>query len=127
MEDDEDDRDFFRHAFQSIGDGKIECITLNSGEELFQYLERLHNRRSDDSSLIILDINMPQMNGLSVLKSLKGKPDTRNIPVYLLSTTEDISLKKQCLDLGSEALYQKPVRNEDLKKVIRDIIQKSGH
>ena len=54
-------------------------------------------------SLILLDIMLPEINGLDLLRTLKAKPETRNIPVILLTNLGQDSLIKEAFDIGAEA------------------------
>ena len=60
--------------------------------------------------LVLLDINMPgQMNGLDVLREIKGTPATRKIPVIMLTTTDDPREISRCYDLGCSVYITKPI------------------
>jgi len=54
-------------------------------------------------SLILLDIMLPEVNGLDVLRTLKSKPETKDIPVILLTNLGQDSLIKEAFDVGAEA------------------------
>ncbi|MFN6464761.1 MAG: response regulator [Nostoc sp. DedVER02] len=67
---------------------------------------------------IMLDIYMPEMDGWTVLDRLKHKPDTRHIPVHILSVDER---QQRGLQLGAITYLQKPVSPEALTQVLTDI------
>ncbi|MEH2161330.1 MAG: response regulator [Nostoc sp.] len=67
---------------------------------------------------IMLDIHMPEMDGWTVLDRLKHKPDTRHIPVHILSVDER---QQRGLQLGAITYLQKPVSPEALTQVLTDI------
>ncbi|MEH2136880.1 response regulator [Nostoc sp.] len=67
---------------------------------------------------IMLDIYMPEMDGWTVLDRLKHKPDTRHIPVHILSVDER---QQRGLQLGAITYLQKPVSPEELTQVLTDI------
>ena len=79
-------------------------------------LERLNEH--GDVDLILLDINMPRMNGLEFLQAVKQLPEHKHIPVVIITTegTEDDT--QRGLDAGAAAYVKKPFRNEELLGVI---------
>ncbi len=91
-DDDDDDCTLAREAFV---EGKIEgtfhCV--RDGMELLDYLRDSCGGGEEDGSstpaLILLDLNMPRKNGRETLKEIKSAPALRNIPVVILSTSQD--------------------------------------
>ena len=71
-----------------------------------------------DVDLVLLDINMPRMNGLEFLISMKANPSFQKIPVVIITTegTEDDT--QRGLEAGASAYVKKPFRNEELLGVI---------
>ena len=67
-----------------------------------------------DLSLIVLDINMPAMNGLELLDKLAANPDTKAIPVLLLTTEAEESLMARAKKAGAKGWLIKPVTPEIL-------------
>ena len=61
------------------------------------------------SYLLLLDINMPKMDGLEVLERIKGNNDLKNLPVIMLTTTDDPREVEKCYDLGCNIYVTKPV------------------
>jgi CheY-like chemotaxis protein len=59
--------------------------------------------------VLLLDINMPRLDGIAVLKRLKGDPATRSIPVIMLTTTDDPVEVAACYELGCNLYITKPV------------------
>jgi CheY-like chemotaxis protein len=83
-DDDHEDRDLVKEAFMSYS-GSIELKTFESGVELLKYI---HSSKSDTlPCLIVLDINMPLMNGKEVLRNLRCLKDYEEVPVVLFSTS----------------------------------------
>ena len=83
--------------------------------------EALEKAIKDDINLIVTDLNMPQMDGITLLKNLKENEDTKKIPVILMSSnTPD---KKEIS--GSYAFLQKPFKESEIigiaKKAVKDI------
>ena len=69
-----------------------------------------------DLSLLILDVNMPVMNGLEMLERLRQDPTTADIPVLLMTTEAEASLIARAKAAGAKAWFVKPVQPEMLLK-----------
>ncbi len=72
--------------------------------------------------LILLDIVMPEMNGLEVCKELKANPETANIPIVFLSGEADEEACERGMEIGGAAYLKKPVEPESLFSVIEILI-----
>jgi CheY-like chemotaxis protein len=112
VDDDLDDCEMIRDAFK-------ESRLLNSihfvhnGEEAIQYLH--HLGKFEDRflhprpGLILLDLNMPRMDGREVLKTIKGDSDLRQIPVVILTTSQAEEDVFRAYNLGVNSFITKPV------------------
>lgn len=67
---------------------------------------------------ILLDINMPEMNGIEFLKARRDRPDIANVPVFVLTTQDEESLKREALSLGAKGFIVKPFQKEALLATI---------
>jgi len=112
-EDDEDDYLLTLEAFKEIGI-KNQLRRVRDGEELMSYLKK--NGVSADSedcprpSLILLDLNMPKMDGREALSQIKADPDLRGIPVTILTTSDATSDIIGTYQSGSNSFIQKAAR-----------------
>jgi CheY-like chemotaxis protein/plasmid maintenance system antidote protein VapI len=86
---------------------------VRDGVEALDFLfctgEYAHRRRNDRPQVILLDLNLPKLNGFEVLRRIKADPRTRSIPVVVLTVSKssrDIAISKQ---LGAETYIVKPV------------------
>jgi len=77
-------------------------FTLNSGEKLLKMLDK------NIPDLILLDIEMPEMNGYDVLKVIKSKEETKLIPVIFLTARDDVEGELEGLSLGAIDYITKP-------------------
>ena len=68
--------------------------------------------------LVLLDLNMPVMDGFQVLERMKSDPDTHLIPVIILTTTNDPREIKRCYELGCNIYVTKPVDYEQFSDAI---------
>lgn len=120
IDDDSDDRFFFRDAVKDISDGDVSCITLDDGHALMETLMQSSNERP---TIIFTDINMPGMSGWEVLSLLKEHDTYKDIPVIMYSTSkhaEEITMAKE---LGALCFFNKPRDFEDLKDALKDVVQ----
>lgn len=74
----------------------------------------------NDIDLILLDIIMPIMGGIDVLKVVRADDNLRQLPIIVLTTDE--TKKVEALDCGANGFLMKPIRNEDLLKKIATVI-----
>jgi len=69
--------------------------------------------------LILLDLNMPGIDGRQVLGAVKADPKLRHIPVIVLTTSSDARDVEQCYEIGASTYIQKPVSFEGLTEAVR--------
>ena len=69
--------------------------------------------------LILLDIRMPKVDGIEVLRRLKADPELRKLPVIILSTTDDEREVERCHALGCNGYLQKPVDSDKFAEEMR--------
>jgi CheY-like chemotaxis protein len=72
--------------------------------------------------VIILDIFMPELDGIEVLKILKTDPEFKKIPILMLTTASEIKTIKECLERGATGYIVKGGSPEDIVKKINNII-----
>ncbi|MEI6876693.1 MAG: response regulator [Spirochaetota bacterium] len=70
---------------------------------------------------IILDINMPEMNGLEFLAERKKNPVIAKIPVIVLTTQDESGMKDQAMALGANGFLGKPFQKDDLLKTVASV------
>ena len=100
------------------GDGR-EGIAYLAGTPPFQ------DRRSHPlPTLIILDLLMPDVDGFAVLEWMKEQRDSAQVPIVVLTSSENPEHETRSLDLGAQAFYRKPPDLEALGDVVRDIVEK---
>lgn len=121
-DDDADDRDFTRSAMQeSRLSNDLRCV--EDGEELLDYLYRRGRyadpRDSPRPGLILLDLNMPRLDGREALREIKADPALRNIPVVVLTTSKTEEDILRSYNLGANCFITKPVTFEGLVEVVK--------
>ena len=102
-----------------------QVLHLENGAEALDYLfaegEYSHRDMRNLPRMILLDINMPKINGIDTLKRIKEDPRTKMVPVVMFtSSKEDIDLK-QCYEMGSNSYIVKPVDFDDFDMTMKDL------
>jgi len=105
-DDDQEDRLIMAEGFKELGLSNV----INFVEDGTQVLEYLDVKGAEGINLIILDLNMPRLNGTETLRVLKTNSKYFHIPVIILSTSVNDLEKKSCLDLGAKDYIIKPVK-----------------
>jgi CheY-like chemotaxis protein len=111
VDDDLEDRFLMEDSFKEIGVNDVLHFEEN-GENALNYLEQSFCMDSLPC-LIILDLNMPKMNGTQILRLLKGNDKFIKIPVIIFSTSLNAIEKEECLRLGAYSYVIKPVFYKD--------------
>jgi CheY-like chemotaxis protein len=118
-EDDIDDKEILEEIFESI-DLSIQLEFINSGEKLVNYLEVVEEDKLP--CLIILDYNMPDLNGAEILECLQENERVKTIPKMIWSTSNAPAYKNRCLELGACDYLVKPSRIKDLENMLRHML-----
>ncbi len=79
------------------------------------------HRKSETPYLLLLDIRMPQVDGVEVLRQLKADAELRKIPVIMLTTTDDPREVERCHALGCASYMVKPVDYEKFAEAIKSL------
>lgn len=85
-------------------------------------LEAVESARKELPALIMLDIHMPQMDGLKACKAIKADQVTKAIPVVMLTVEGSISEIQQAIILGAKTYITKPSSKEEILKVVKSIV-----
>ena len=102
------------------------CLRLRDGQETLDFLFRRGEgitRGVGCSYVLILDINLPKVSGIEVLRQMKDHEELRKIPVTILSTTDDPHDVEQCHALGCSHYITKPTEPEVFVDVITRMAQ----
>jgi len=115
VEDDEAIRDLIVFQLQDAG---FDVSTACDGVE---GLAAIRNRRPD---ALVLDINMPRMDGFAVLEKLKKDPATSDLPVLMLSAQSSPEDIRRAVQLGADDYIGKPFENRQLLRRVDRMIRK---
>jgi len=119
VDDDLDDQKFFIDALQEISP-YLNCSVANNGIEALEHLAL----KPPSPSVIFLDLNMPLMNGLECLKNLKSNKLYNEIPVVILTTSNNSVYKLETARLGAESYLTKANSFETLKINLKEVLEK---
>ena len=123
VEDNEDDYEATRRSF--IKNHFVNPLNWKrSAEEALQMLRSSNDTGSGEQGmcrpdLILLDLNMPDMDGRRFLEIIKADERFKCIPVVILTTSTDTSDVERCYQLGASTYIQKPVSFDGLTKAVR--------
>jgi CheY-like chemotaxis protein len=99
-----------------------DIVRTKDGQEAldFVHYQGAYASRSNGTPLLmLLDINMPRVDGIGVLRSLKADPATAQIPVIMLTTTDDPREVERCYQLGCSVYITKPVQYESFVEALK--------
>ncbi len=110
VEDDESLRNLYSKVLK---DNKYEVETAVDGEDSFIKID------SFKPDVIILDIEMPKLNGIEALKIIKADPELRKIPVIMFTSSSDSNRLKECFQIGVRGYIMKDSSTayENVKKI----------
>ena len=101
-----------------------DIVTLSDGQQAVDYLFRERTYAGATHALpllMLLDLNLPQLDGYQVLTRLKTDERTRHIPVLILTTTDEPHEIERCYALGCNVYLTKPVEYDEFAEAIRKL------
>ena len=110
VDDDADDRDLIKKVFTECN-GSVDVVELGDGAEVMKYLNSCTNAQLP--SLILLDLNMPVMNGFEVLMEIKTHDRLHQIPVYVFTTSNQARDRVHSVRLGANGMITKPASYDE--------------
>ena len=121
-EDDDGHAELIKEALEESG-VKNPVIRFKNGEQCWNYLEDQiqagYGGNHEYGFLILLDINMPKMDGVEVLRRIKQNAKLKSIPVIMLTTTDDPREVEQCYEIGCNIYITKPVDFQNFTETLK--------
>lgn len=112
----EDDKDIRLLLELHLGRAGFEIVVATDGEEALRIV------LSDAPDLVVLDVALPLLDGLSVLDQIRASPGTSELPVLLLSASVDESQIRDGLERGANVYVKKPFQLEQLLTAIEQLL-----
>jgi CheY-like chemotaxis protein len=115
VDDDDDCRFLIKEAIQQIGIS-VEVLEAENGQALFDILQE-----EVDDAVLLIDVNMPVMNGLETIQALKKAPQWSSLRVFVFSSSDDQNLQQLVKQLGALKFYTKPGHFDEYINLIEDL------
>lgn len=125
-----EDKDYDVRAIQRCWKriGRPEKLkVVRDGEECLEYLmhqgsyaDRARNPRP---RILLLDLHMPKVDGIAVLRAIKSNPELRPLPVIVIASDAESSELRQAYELGAAAFFLKPTRANQLAEFLRTVMK----
>lgn len=124
----DDDPEDVMLARDALAESRLANVmnTVQDGEELLDYLHqrgRYNAQNAPRPGLILLDLNMPRLDGREALARIKSDPSLRRIPVVVLTTSKAEEDVFRSYDLGANSYITKPVTFDSLVNVVRNLAE----
>lgn len=122
-EDDEGHAGLIRKNLSRAGIAN-EIKHFKDGQEIIDFLFRNgsgDHRESGLPYILLLDIRMPKLDGIEVLKQIKSHPELKKMPVVMITTTDDPREVERCHELGCNNYLTKPIEYEAFVNAIRQL------
>ena len=123
----EDDPDHAELTIKALKDNNVlnEVYVVSDGQEALDFMYHrgsyTDRKRYPRPGLILLDIRLPKVDGLDVLKQLKADPQLKSIPVIMLTTSDRDEEIAESYGAGANSYVVKPVDFEDFMKKVREL------
>ena len=108
-------------------DPSSQVVVARDGEEALDFLfgrgSYRHRSGALPPRLILLDLKLPKLDGLEVLRAVRTNSRTSTAPVVVLTSSDDPRELAQCYQLGANSCVQKPVRSDALKAAIQAVVR----
>lgn len=108
-----------RHA---LNEGGYEVVDAQDGLEGVNVLEKLASE-GNKPDMIITDINMPDMDGISFIRKIREKKEYSKTPILVLTTEKNQDLKMEGKNVGANGWLVKPFKSQKLLEIVEDFLK----
>lgn len=119
-DDDPDDRYLICDAIKQI-DPEIVIIEVENGSDLLLFIQE---KQLPHPVLIVLDMNMPRMNGLETLIAIRSNPFHAEVPAVMISTSADSRLVQSAYSAGIDDFISKPSSYDEFMELANKLVSK---
>jgi len=109
-------RSVIKRTLKAAGYGKSEMLEATNGQEAIDIM------KNSWVDIVITDYNMPVMNGLAFIKTIKSAELSKDIPVVVISTAGNESKIKEFMDCGATGYITKPFSAEEIRDLLVNIL-----
>jgi CheY-like chemotaxis protein len=102
-----------------LSSGGHEITLLNDGREALAYL------KTNTPDLIVIDVNMPVLDGIEVCSRIKKLPRFKNIPVIVLTSMNDAQTRVRAIDANASDIVYKPLTGKNFLQTIQGFLQQT--
>jgi CheY-like chemotaxis protein len=122
----EDDPNDVELTLAALAENQLtnEIVVARDGEQALDYLYRrrdYESRNADSPAVVLLDLKLPKVDGLEVLKQIKTELSLKTIPVVMLTSSREEQDLVRSYDLGANAYVVKPVRFHDFVEAVKEV------
>ena len=117
VDDDEQDLFLTKSNFEK-SEFPFKFTGLESADALFNYIE---TNGIDDVDILLLDLNMPETNGLDALKKLRTHPEINTVKSFIYSASSSHEDRTQCVNAGADGYLFKPASAHDVKRFVNTV------
>lgn len=111
-------RMFVRRCLEIVSNAELDIIEAANGKEALSAV------KENPADLLVTDLNMPVMDGQTLLKWIKGNPRLVDLPVLVITSAGNPAKEKELLDMGAFAVMNKPINPSNLKDKIADLLDR---
>ena len=122
VEDNADDVDLTVYALKKSEVTQHDLQVVNDGVEALDYFFDSEKKSNVMPDMVLLDLKLPRINGLEVLKRLREEEATRYLPVVVLTSSKEEQDVSNCYRLGANAYVRKPVDFNNFMSVISNVL-----
>jgi len=113
-----DDEKNIRRTLRMVLEGSgFNTLEASSAEQCLETLE------TNEVDLLILDVRLPKMSGIEALEKIRNEPDTRKLPVLMVSGHASVAEAVQAVQLGATDFFEKPLDRERILVTVRNALQ----
>ncbi|MDI1355680.1 MAG: response regulator [bacterium] len=120
---------FFKEAINKTNIVGHKVTSVHDGIQLLDFLYRrgtYKNSREKLPDIIMLDLNMKGTDGLTLIKELKSDRELKDIPVYVLTSSSNITEMNNCREIGCSGYFAKQKSNNKLTAIIESVLEKES-
>lgn len=121
VDDDEQARRLLREAFSEVDD-TVELEMVPDGLGALEHLGLRDGECQQVPALVVLDLDLPDVHGCTVLEEVRGHPGTENLPVVIFSQNDGQSIVDECYEAGANAYVVKPPDYDGLVEFVQQLV-----